>query len=658
MAIASLGTVTTAGNQSSGATLVSAAVSISVPVGAVIVVCVAADNAGASGAKSTSAPSDSQGNTYNLVNQTNRTPGSAAADGTTASVYAARVTTALASGVDTITGNFSPNTTAKSFVAIAFSGMEDIAYSNSGVTGSGTTYNNGNTATASLASGDIVIGAVAVESNTAATADSDTSNGSWVATTAVSGGTGGDATKMSVSFQYKIVTGSGAQTLNGSCANTDWAVGWGLFTVPTAKSDTESGTGTDAGSVDVGSQPSDGDTGSGADAGESLVITENVGPSDDPATGADAGESISVATTDTEVGKGYDDGRFIWVEDGGDASGVTPGTGGRASASHGDITFSGGSGAPGTLTAGSAAGGGGGSSAGSAADGVTATGQSGTTAPTDGGNGGAGGNAGATGANGSTPGGAGGGGGVTAATSTNGGTPGNRRAIFTYQPSGTVSTRNGFNFNEVPPAGSTSVRVQLWGAAGTASGGSAGVRSGAGGGGAAYAESTITIDGTWRFASGIDSTVTPNLSYIAGKNAPQIASSDSTSNNDPATAADTEALAAALSEDDPGAGVDAESSLVVSVSDTETASAADAGSVVIHVVSTATTTGCDHTNEDGGLNLNEDDGIALLEGCPATEAVGKGWPDNEINPRTRRYWEEERRRAALRRDDEEVLILL
>lgn len=67
--------------------------------------------------------------------------------------------------------------------------------------------------------------------------------------------------------------------------------------------------------------------------------------------------------------------------------------------------------------------------------------------------------------------------------------------------------------------------------------------------------------------------------------------------------------------------------------------------------SPATTTGCDHLNEDGGLNLNEDGGIALLEGCavPAPEPTGGGYAAR--SPRGA-YLD------PIHRDDEELILVM
>lgn len=251
-----------ANSQTSGAAITSFVNNGDIIPGEVIVVVVAADNAGTSGTSSISAPTDSKGHTYSLVSTQNRTAGSAVNDGCTVAIYSAMCTTRMVNITDTITANFSPNTTAKVFYYKVFQNMTDAAYSTNGVSGTGSTYNSGAVATASMSTGDIVIGAVASESNTAPTTDTDTTNGSWIGFTNSSAGTGNDNTKMSVSLQYKIVTGSGTQTLNGSATNTDWAVTWALFSPASLISDSDIDvTSSDGESIVEGTPISDSDSG-------------------------------------------------------------------------------------------------------------------------------------------------------------------------------------------------------------------------------------------------------------------------------------------------------------------------------------------------------------------------------------------------------------
>lgn len=232
MAITQLfGTFMQGGNKTSeSSTVVGASVSSgSTAIGDLHVVSVAADNAGTSGVESITTCTDSRGNTYTKLTSANRTSGTAN-DGCTAALFYSILTTAF-DGTETLTINFSPNTTAKAIMTSLYRGTASTNYSSDSATGSGTTYSSN--ASASMASGDLYVATVANESNTAPVTDSDTTNGSWIGDSQISGGGGGDATKMSVAQQVKITTGVGSQTLNAATgANTDWALVAALFTIP------------------------------------------------------------------------------------------------------------------------------------------------------------------------------------------------------------------------------------------------------------------------------------------------------------------------------------------------------------------------------------------------------------------------------------------
>lgn len=199
--------------------------------GEVIIVAIAADNANTSGTSSIGTPTDTKSHTYSLVSSQNRTAGSAANDGCTVALYSTTCTTQMVVATDSITANFAPATTAKVVRYLVLRDVRPTAFSTGGVSGSGTTYNSAGTATDSLAAGNIVIGAVASEHGTVPTLDSDTLNGSWTDATQTVG-SGQNDTRVSVSLQYKIVTASGTQVLDGTSANSDWAVTWGLFRSP------------------------------------------------------------------------------------------------------------------------------------------------------------------------------------------------------------------------------------------------------------------------------------------------------------------------------------------------------------------------------------------------------------------------------------------
>ena len=202
-------------------------------IGDLVLVSIAADNAGTSGVSAISSVVDSTGaNTYNEVVSQNQTSG-AANDGVTVAIYGSVLASALTSGISTITVNWSPNVTAKALHLLVVTGSASTAYSTGSNNGSGTTYTSN--ASASLASGDLIVAIIGNETNTVPGADSDTTNGSWSSGTSQSAGSGGDATKMSERTSWKIVTGAGTQTYDGSTgANTDWAVAYGLYTVPAA----------------------------------------------------------------------------------------------------------------------------------------------------------------------------------------------------------------------------------------------------------------------------------------------------------------------------------------------------------------------------------------------------------------------------------------
>lgn len=85
------------------------------------------------------------------------------------------------------------------------------------------------------ASGQLVYGGMAIETNTAVTGDADVVNGSWAAIQSVVSNSGADLTSMTVSRQYKIVTAGGAQTWNPTLgASKIWAENLVVFAVAAA----------------------------------------------------------------------------------------------------------------------------------------------------------------------------------------------------------------------------------------------------------------------------------------------------------------------------------------------------------------------------------------------------------------------------------------
>jgi hypothetical protein len=200
-------------------------------VGDGIVVVISADNNGASGISSLSSVTDAKGNTYTLL-QATYDPGAAAA-GQTIGIAFAKITTALIL-TDQITVNFSPATVAKA--AVCYNLRPGIGYVlQSTVVASGFGAGSGTgtptITSSSIALGDCIIAALAVESNAAVTADADTTNGSWSAQATATGNTGTVATSSRIATQSKIVTAAGTQTYNPTLTSADCIPGWASFHV-------------------------------------------------------------------------------------------------------------------------------------------------------------------------------------------------------------------------------------------------------------------------------------------------------------------------------------------------------------------------------------------------------------------------------------------
>lgn len=215
----------------------------SVAAGDMLIVCIAADNAGGGGASSVSSVTDSKSHTYTQRAITTQDPGAANA-GATSAIYTAFVTTAMTTS-DTVTINFSPNTQYKAAVVweAAVASTEFPKYLSNGSTTGNTA--NPQLASSSVTSGDGIIYALAVESNATLTGDSDTSNGTWSTLYTDIGSGGTAATSMRIGSQYKVVTGTATQTFNATITAADWALTY-IIIDPAAKigrTGTQSGTG-------------------------------------------------------------------------------------------------------------------------------------------------------------------------------------------------------------------------------------------------------------------------------------------------------------------------------------------------------------------------------------------------------------------------------
>lgn len=217
----------TAGTTIASATLVISGVTAAI--GDMLVLGVAADNAGASGVASMSTTvTDSAGNAWtNRGGMVNRTAASAANDGTTLGMWTAPVTAALTAG--SVTVSFSPDTASKAAIIQKVSPAvgEQVNFSavGVGVSGAGTSFSTGTIA--AVPNGYTVFGFVATENNNPAVGDADTTNGAWTAvSSAVASGANQNASQ-SISTQHKTVTATGDQSWDTTIGSSkDYALNW------------------------------------------------------------------------------------------------------------------------------------------------------------------------------------------------------------------------------------------------------------------------------------------------------------------------------------------------------------------------------------------------------------------------------------------------
>jgi hypothetical protein len=211
--MATASTLASGTSTSSTATLATGA-TVTAAVGDMLVVFCAADNNGASGVSSTTTCVDSDGvNVYTKQAEILRDPGAAAA-GATLSIFTCKVTQALS--LDTITVNFSPNTTAKAVqVYLVTPGAGEVVdFWSADATGSAGAPTTHSAPQVSVPSGFIIFAGAAIETNTAITGDSDTTNGSWTGSQTRLANSGSDLTSMTSFTQFKTATATG---------NQDWA---------------------------------------------------------------------------------------------------------------------------------------------------------------------------------------------------------------------------------------------------------------------------------------------------------------------------------------------------------------------------------------------------------------------------------------------------
>lgn len=191
--------------------------------GSFAVLALSYDNSGSGGSDPYVSITDSVGNVWTSRANVLNDPGAANA-GSVLRIFTSTITT-LTTG-NTITVTFGSSTTNKTWSLTEFTsntpGGTPAFLLSATAAGSNTTPT---ITSSSITSGDVIFGAMGNEGNATVTADSDTTNGTWSTqqTTSVGTGTGG----MEVASQYKITTGTGAQTYNLTLSATgDWSIGW------------------------------------------------------------------------------------------------------------------------------------------------------------------------------------------------------------------------------------------------------------------------------------------------------------------------------------------------------------------------------------------------------------------------------------------------
>lgn len=192
------------------------------------VLCIALDNAGSAGSTA-AAPAvpitDSAGNVW-----TRRVDGIFDNGAASAGVEVAIYTAALGYGLTTSQNLVLSWIAGVSVVAKAWTLDEwsaaagKIPAFNQSGAGTGATTGTPTITTASITSGNAVIGVGGVESADTWAGDADTSNGSWSTHQHTGFGTG--TSGMSVTSQAKVVTGTATQTYNPTCTSADTCLAW------------------------------------------------------------------------------------------------------------------------------------------------------------------------------------------------------------------------------------------------------------------------------------------------------------------------------------------------------------------------------------------------------------------------------------------------
>jgi hypothetical protein len=198
--------------------------------GSIGVLCLAADNAGASGSTTNlpTTPVDSKSNTWTLQKTIINDP-TTALTGVEIGIYTSVLTTPLVVG-DTMTITYPVTVPSKAWVVWEFAptGAGAMTYVTGG-TGTAANTASPTVTTGSIANGDYVVamcGAEGAAGGNDFSGDVGTTNGTWKTQATIGGGSAG-ATSIHITTQYKKVTATATQTYNPTfSAAADTITGW------------------------------------------------------------------------------------------------------------------------------------------------------------------------------------------------------------------------------------------------------------------------------------------------------------------------------------------------------------------------------------------------------------------------------------------------
>lgn len=205
---------------------------VSADVGDMLVVMIASDNSATSGTSPISSISDSSGNTWNQRVNRNQTTGNTVDDGVSIRSYTSAITSALSSGDITILFNTDTSSKAALVKKVSADPGEAIVYIGNG---GGDGYSGTPSVSTTVNEGQTIIAFIGIETRSAVTADSDTTNGSWSTQQSTRADQGGSLRSIRIASQYKTVTATGTQEYNPTSTSTDWSAGWMKFSFSAAQ---------------------------------------------------------------------------------------------------------------------------------------------------------------------------------------------------------------------------------------------------------------------------------------------------------------------------------------------------------------------------------------------------------------------------------------